>query len=191
MSTIIREPYPEWPCGPITCSTKWLTGPTSDQPFNRSINTSSRDPIVTPVGLAPPCASTPPSLSISQSSNLLAWNAGSAIWTAKPTPSLHSRRMKHSSILSSDPHSQKKPISFFAPILATSQSTTTLPRTTSTSSAWNLSHKAQWSLSFWPGSFNQLKDDLLHQRIKVSTIFDPEGTDRNHQDRWSLPGRPP
>ena len=64
--------------------------------------------------------------------------------------------MKHSSILSSDPHSQKKPISFFAPILATSQSTTTLPRTTSTSSAWNsthapaasASHKAQWSLSF-------------------------------------------
>ena len=28
----------------------------------------------------------------------------------------------------------------------------------------------------WPGSLNQLKDELLNQRIKVSAMFDPEGT---------------
>jgi len=28
----------------------------------------------------------------------------------------------------------------------------------------------------WPGSLNQLKDELLNQRIKVSIMFDPEGT---------------
>ena len=28
----------------------------------------------------------------------------------------------------------------------------------------------------WLGSLNQLKDELLNQRIKVSTMFDPEGT---------------
>jgi hypothetical protein len=46
---------------------------------------------------------------------------------ATPTPSLHSRKMKHSSILSSDPHSPKKPTSFFAPILSISQPATTPP----------------------------------------------------------------
>jgi hypothetical protein len=30
--------------------------------------------------------------------------------------------------------------------------------------------------SLWPGSLNQLKDELLNQRIKVSAMFDPEGT---------------
>ena len=28
----------------------------------------------------------------------------------------------------------------------------------------------------WPGSLNQLTDELLNQRIKVSIMFDPEGT---------------
>jgi len=28
----------------------------------------------------------------------------------------------------------------------------------------------------WSGSLNQLKDELLNQRIKVSAMFDPEGT---------------
>jgi hypothetical protein len=65
----------------------------------------------------------------------LVWNAMPATWTDTPTPSLHSRKMKHSSILLSDPRSQQKPTSFFALILATSQPAITPPRTTSTSSA--------------------------------------------------------
>jgi hypothetical protein len=49
----------------------------------------------------------------------------------------HSRKMKHTSTLSSDPRSQKKLTSFFAPILATSQPATTPSRTISTLSAWS------------------------------------------------------
>ena len=51
-----------------------------------------------------------------------------ATWTDTPTPLPHSRKMKHSSILSSDLHSQMKPTSFYTAILATSQPATTPPR---------------------------------------------------------------
>ena len=110
---------------------------------------------MTPVGQAPPCASTPSILSTSPPSNLLAWNAGPATWTATPTPWPPSRKMKHSSILSSDPRSQKKLTSFFAPILATSPPAITPPCSTSTLSAWSSTpapaasvlHKARWSRS--------------------------------------------
>ena len=94
MSTIIREPYPEakkLSKSNVAMWTHYMQYKMIDWPDLGSAIQSKHKYVMTPVGLTPPCASTPSTLSISQSSNLLAWNAGPATWTATLTPSLHSK----------------------------------------------------------------------------------------------------
>jgi hypothetical protein len=118
MSTIIREPYPEakkLSKSNVAMWTHYMQYQMMDWPDLGSAIQSKHKYVIE----RPQRDSCWSGISVRKYTlNPASINAG----PATPTPSLHSRKMKHSSILSSDP------TSFFAPILATSQPATTAPR---------------------------------------------------------------